>query len=300
MSTKTGLIYKALEIHLLCEALPTNNEKNWGCFARNPDRNGDYYIVYSVLPLRIFKVEDYIRFPELRPVFRGLVQDFPANEIFVKDKYSTLDEIEKSYVYNRDLRGIGIFRGGTRGIEFGGEHLFVDHITLSKQRHGCVPSWFLQKNATAFERYPRIYYIHFFTVKLAGGLIQLSRISSCFQPTSAGGSFHKVVFPCGIALRGEDVIVSYGRDDRDCLLTSYSKAEVNTMLAPVSSWNKKNYVFHPNYASCIRTAVSTRDMATSSILHRILRTGKVGMIGTSTFTQGYFNPSSQTWAPISL
>lgn len=145
MSTKTGLIYKALEIHLLCEALPTNNEKNWGCFARNPDRNGDYYIVYSVLPLRIFKVEDYIRFPELRPVFRGLVQDFPANEIFVKDKYSTLDEIEKSYVYNRDLRGIGIFRGGTRGIEFGGEHLFVDHITLSKQRHGCFPSWFLQK-----------------------------------------------------------------------------------------------------------------------------------------------------------
>ena len=252
----------------LCHSLSTNYvEKNWGCFGRT--NTGEYFIVYSVIPLRIFKV------------FNNACSD-----AVVKEEYPNFNAIEKMYVDRRTDGGdYGIFRGGTRGIEFGQEYLFVGHVTLHKADNGCFPNWFVQRNRPDTNPKPnpnRMYFMYFFTIRLVNGMFELSRMSSCFQPPSPTGSIHKIIFPSGIARRGSgsDVVVSLGRDDDDCLITFYTEAEVNTMLAPVSSWNEHNYVFHPNHAAALRLMWKDN-----------LPTYQAGLIGTSVDFDGRFNPA---------
>ena len=274
----------------LCHSLSSSYEKNWGCFGRKSEegRPGDYFIVYSVIPLRIFKVENYTQCAELPSVRLGYAYENPRENIVVKKEYPNFERIERMYRDERDRRGTGIFRGGTRGIKFGDEYLFVGHVTLHKANEACFPNWFMSRNATN-SRSGRMYFMYFFTVRLANGMFKLSRVSSCFQPPSLG-SFHKITFPCGIAYAGndeEEVVVSFGRDDSDCLMTTYATTKVNTMLAPVGFWSRDNYVFHPNYASSLRTESSPD----RTLWKTLLPTERVGLAGTSPDSDGHFNPA---------
>ena len=276
----------------LCHSLSSGYEKNWGCFGRTGQAGDSYFIVYSVIPLRIFQVSNRRDCVELPAVEVGYAFENPPDKMVVKKEYPNFEAIERMFVDERDWRGTSIFRGGTRGIDFGvGEYLFVGHITLHKENHGCFPSWFVQRNAANNSNYGRMYFMYFFTVRFVNGMFKLSRMSSCFQPPSVQ-TFHKIVFPCGIARRGTDIVVSFGRDDSDCLITSYSAENVSTMLAPVQFWNENNYVFHPNYASSLRRAGSiSRPAPERSILRTIMPRGRVGLTGTSPDSDGCFNPA---------
>lgn len=270
----------------LCHSLSTGYEKNWGCFGRTGP--GNYFIVYSVIPLRIFKVEQGRICSELPAVQLGFAYENPPDRIVVKKEYPNFESIERMYTDERDSRGTSIFRGGTRGIKFGDEYLFVGHVTLHQEENGCFPSWLTHRN-TDSRTTRRMYFMYFFTVRLGNGMFKISRMSSCFQPPS-WKPFHKIIFPCGIARRTTDIVVSFGRDDSDCVITSYSEADVKTMLVPVHSWNEKNYVFHPNYASSLRQY----RLPVRSTLGNILPTGRVGLVGTSPVSpdsDDRFNPA---------
>ena len=276
----------------LCHSLSSPYEKNWGCFGRTGQASDSYFIVYSVIPLRIFQVSNRRECVELPAVEVGYAFENPPDKMVVKKEYPNFEAIERMFVDERDWNGTSIFRGGTRGIDFGvDEYLFVGHVTLHKEDHGCFPSWFVQRNAANNSNYGRMYFMYFFTVRFVNGMFKLSRMSSCFQPPSVQ-TFHKIVFPCGIARRGTDIVVSFGRDDSDCLITSYSAENVSTMLAPVQFWNENNYVFHPNYASSLRRAGSiSRPAPERSILRTIMPRGRVGLTGTSPDSDGCFNPA---------
>lgn len=188
----------------LCHSLSSRYEKNWGCFGREGAGPLDkYFIVYSVFPLRIFEVRNGVLCVEVQSVLRD---------------YPNFDRIEKVWVDERDSRATSIFRGGSRGIQFGGEYLFVGHVTPSDNT--CFPHWFVQKNADDHDAYSRMYFMFFYTIKYANGSFSVSRISSCFQPPS-NGKFHKVIFPVGIARMStsDEIVVSFGRDDTDCPTT---------------------------------------------------------------------------------
>ncbi len=305
---RDGKVYENnIRLHLteenaLCHPISSRLEKNWGCFGRehSNDRPGNFFIVHSVIPLRIFRVEDYRQCAEVPPVQLEHAQYRAVpNNARVKREYPNFEKIEDMFVDGRDSRGISIFRGGTRGIKFGDEYLFVGHVTLTKERvaRSCFQDWYMQRNNennTQWQgaRYDRMYFMYFFTIGLTNGMFKLSRISSCFQPPSSG-TFHKIIFPCGIAHRnvGDEkyIVVSFGRDDNDCLMTSYSEAEINTMLAPTGSWTEKTYTLHPNYASSLRRARSLTPQR--SIWRSILPSGRVGLLGTSPESDGCFNPA---------
>ena len=107
----------------LCHSLSSRYEKNWGCFGRDGAGPLDrYFIVYSIFPLRIFEVRNRSECTEVQSVLR---------------EYPNFDRIEKMWVDERGLEDTSIFRGGSRGISFGDEYLFVGHVTLS-DRH-CFP-----------------------------------------------------------------------------------------------------------------------------------------------------------------
>lgn len=271
----------------LCHELSTAFEKNWGCFGRTSP--GNYMIVYSVIPLQIFLVRNHTdcrRLRSLEPNTYAFHPDWPDGHR-VKEEYPNLNAIERLFVDQRDARGTGIFRGGTRGIKFGsGEFLFVGHVTLTRDG-SCFPNWFMARN-TMGQSSRRMYFMYFFTIGRTNGIFKISRMSSCFQPPSE--TFHKIVFPCGIAHRGNDIVVSFGRDDSDCLITSYPEAEVNTMLAPVTYWNDSNYVFHTNYAASRRRA-TVGIPPERTLLQRIRPSGKKSMVGTSPESDGRFNPA---------
>ena len=277
----------------LCHPISSSYEKNWGCFGRTGQAGDSYFIVYSVIPLRIFQVSNRRDCVELPAVQKSYAYKPARDKMVVKKEYPNFQAIEKMFVDDRDLRGTSIFRGGTRGIEFErGEYLFVGHVTLKQKKGQCFPSWYVQRNVTeTFSRYARMYFMYFFTVRFANGMFKLSRMSSCFQPPSPQ-TFHKIIFPCGIARRGSDIVVSFGRDDSDCLITSYSEASVSTMLAPVEFWDENNYVFHPNYASSLRRAgSSSRPTPERTVMRTIMPNGRVGLIGNSTESGGRFNPA---------
>lgn len=264
---------------------PNPIEKNWGCFGRTSP--GNYLIVYSVLPLKILEVTNRTNCRFLPAVPRDEFAVHSRQGDKVKDKYPNLDDIERLYINERDANGTGIFRGATRGIDFDGEFLFVGHVTLHHQRNEpCFPNWFTARNTRTGTR---MYFMYFYTIRLTHGMYKISRMSSCFQPPSSG-TFHRIIFPCGIAHRGDDIVVSFGRDDKDCLITSYPKTEVNTMLAPVKQWNPTNYVFHPNYATSLKRA-SINSAPDRSALNLINRNNGLGLIGTSPESGGRFNPA---------
>ncbi|CAM9767399.1 unnamed protein product [Ectocarpus sp. 12 AP-2014] len=199
----------------------------------------------------------------------------------------------------RDLRNTSIFRGGSRGIPFGDEYLFVGHVTLFNR--GCFPHWFVQKNARSKVAYSRLYGIFFYTVKYSGGSFSVSRISSCFQPPSHS-TFHKIIFPVGIARRGvsDEVVVSFGRDDTDCLITAYSNDDIDTLLLPVGEWTYRNYVFHPNYAASILRGFKTRytkpreSVSLWNSIGMMEPSKRMRLTGISLESNGLFNPSITT------
>lgn len=227
----------------LCHSLSSRHEKNWGCFGRDGAGPLDrYFIVYSVFPLRIFEVRNGAECTEVQSVLRD---------------YPNFDRIEQMWVDERDSRDTSIFRGGSRGIRFGaGEYLFVGHVTLSDKK--CFPHWFIQNQHPNW-KYHRMYFMFFYTVKYVNGSFSVSRISSCFQPPSSG-EFHRVIFPAGIARRGvsDEVVVSFGRGNSNCLITAYSNDDLDTLLLPVGERTYKNDVFHPNYATSILRGFKTR------------------------------------------
>lgn len=282
----------------LCHDLSGSYEKNWGCFGRT--NGGDYLIVYTVIPLRIFKVQNRTKCTEIPGVYPGFVKDFPPENIVVKSEYPNFDEIERIFASGRDKRGTTIFRGGTRGIEWGDEFLFVGHVTVHQPQGGCFPDWVTQRNTyePKEKKYGRMYFMYFYTVRLSNGIYKISRISSSFQPPSARGNFHKIIFPSGIALRTDQllkkyIVVSFGRNDNESLITSYAEAEVNTMLAPVHSWNTSNYVFHRGYASCLRKTGGQLSPH-RSVMRSLVPRGEVGLIGTSAVSpdkDDRFNPA---------
>lgn len=286
---------------LLCHSLSsTDNEKNWGCFGRTPE--GEYFIVYSVIPLRIFKVGRDKKCSELEAVEEGYAK-YPGEPVVKKEypnfkatvKYPDSPAIEKMFVGGTALHTEteSIFKGGTRGIEFGQEYLFVGHVALhrSSDDGACFPNWYVDHNATN-KSHPDMYFMYFYTIRLSNGMFKISRMSGCFQPPYSPLCFHKVILPCGIAYREKDILVSFGRDDTDCLITSYTESEVNTMLVPVTSWNENNYVFQPNYAASLRRPLNTAvPQTTRSMWRNILPSGRTGLVGTSPDSDGRFNPA---------
>jgi len=230
----------------LCHELSSNYEKNWGCFNNGVGNNNGFHVVYSVFPLRIFKVDS---------------ENVCSEERRVVSEYPRFQQIEKLWG-NRDERNTSVFRGGSRGIEFGDEFLFVGHVTLYGDR--CYPQWYVQQNITpAYKRYPRMYFMYFFTIKIEDNdKFRISRISSCFQPPSAR-HVHKIIFPVGIMRRHgpeSEIVVSYGRNDQHCVVTAYTDNDINILLRPIDEWNVENYVFHPNYATSVMTAYTETSM----------------------------------------
>lgn len=243
--------------------------------------------MYSIFPLRIIEVRNGSECTEVQSVLRD---------------YPNFDRIEKLWVDEKYSRNTSIFRGGSRGIQFGvGEYLFVGHATLSDKT--CFPHWFVQKHSDR-SAYSRMYFMFFYTIKYVNGSFSVSRISSCFQPPS-GNSFHKIIFPAGIARRGvsDEVVVSFGRDDSDCLITSYSNDDLDTLFLPVGEWTYKNVVFHPNYVTSILRSFKTRHTKPRDSVRKSLwnslgmiesqsRSSKrMGLTGTSPESNGLFNPS---------
>lgn len=271
----------------LCHSISSSYEKNWGCFNRN-GKTGEYYIVYSVFPLRIFQVDGAGVCTELPALQTERQAVFPV-DMRVKQQYSNFDEIEKMFV--PDLEGTSIFRGGSRGVKFGDEHLFVGHVTLEDGE--SFPHRLVDRNITDewLKGYPRMYYMFFYTLRLSNGMVSVSRISSCFQPPSSDG-FQKIVFPCGISYRESttppSVVVSYGRNDNDCLLASFSPDEINTLLVPIGFWNTENYVLHPNYATSLR---HLKPVVRSVLGVVVPKKSSVGLLGTSDLKSGVFNPA---------
>lgn len=274
----------------LCHSLSSYYEKNWGCFGREGTAPLDkYFVVYSVIPLRILEVNNGTNCTEVESV----VRDYP-----------NFDRIQKLWVNGRDSRDTGIFRGGSRGIHFGSEYLFVGHVTLRDEI--CYPHWFVQRNSRANLKYPRLYFMFFYTIKEINRSFSISRMSSCFHPpVEFGKLLHKVIFPVGIARRGvsDEVVVSFGADDTKCLITSYSDDDIDTLLLPVGEWTEKNYVFHPNYATSILRGFKTRNTKPRDSVRKTLwnslgmidfrtRSSKrMGLIGVSPESNGLFNPA---------
>lgn len=221
---------------------------------------------------------------ELPPVGRFWAHQ-SINNPHVKKDYPNLTSIER--LFPRRKEDVGTFRGGTRGIEFGEEHLFVGHVTLHRDRP-CFPNWYTHPDPIPDKTKPtRMYFVFFYTIKFNNGIFSISRMSSCFQPPSPNGP-HTIVFPAGIAVREpSEIIVSYGENDNDCRLTSYTKDEVNTLLAPVDSWNINNYVFHPNYATSLRNSRPRE----RSLWATMLPENSMGLIATSPATDKMFNPA---------
>ncbi len=233
---------------MLCHALSGEYEKNWGVFDfEQGDTSSTGLVVYSVLPLRILRFTSDARSRRCEEA-RNVRRDYP-----------NLTSISRLWVDADDDRGTSIFRGGSRGIPFvadpasgGTESLFVGHVTLhSDEDSGCFPDFRTQRTSPR-RAYRRMYYMFFYTVALAEGEFFLSRISCCFQPPTST-AFTKIVFPVGIAERDGHVFVSYGADDRECLVTSYPVGTVRSMLLETEKWDENNYVFHAQHANSIVT-----------------------------------------------
>ena len=264
----------------LCHNLSSVYEKNWGVFALHRQSG---FIVYSVIPLRIFKFsrDECV---EVNNVIRN---------------YENFDNIEKMWNPTRDSRGTSIFRGGSRGILWGREYLFIGHITLHRgyPTH-CFPEFVTQINENT--TYPRMYYMYFYTIKIENGEFSLSRMSSCFQPPTPN-IYTKIIFPVGISEKDGTIYVSYGLEDKDCLITSYLSEEVDVLLAPVSDWNEKNYVFYSKYALSVLSGFDNWKKSTEStwpVWDRIKGSiglsephSKMHLLGTVMATDGRFNPS---------
>ena len=260
----------------LCRELQTIKEKNWSVF----DFDGTSgFIVYSVIPLRVFKFTK-----------RGCYEQM----FNVDSVYPNFETIERMWIPRRDSRGIGIFRGGSMGIPFGRrsggpfwptvkEFLFVGHVSLkTADSTWCFPDFTTQLNTNNPDS-STMYYMFFYTIKVENGRFSLSRISSCFQPPIPQ-IYAKVTFPVGISEKDGTVYVSYGLENKNCLLTTYLSEEVNVLLAPVSDWNEKNYVFHPKYALSILSGFDVW----SSVRRP---SGKMHLLGSIMATDGRFNPS---------
>lgn len=277
----------------LCLGPSSAYEKNWGCFKRTAGRPGDYFIVHSLNPLRIFQVKGSTNCREVPVVSEQNSYDYP-NAPRVKPVYPNLEAIERLFIDNRDGPGYwyntGIFRGATRGIEFGEEYLFVGHVTLH-QNGRCFPNWYTQKwheymNSNR-RLYGKMYFMFFYTISFANDTFSISRMSSCFQPPSKDGPW-KIVFPAGIARANDDqIVISYGQNDDDCRVAFYREDEVNAMLAPVDTWHPNNYVFHPHYANSLR---GSKPQESSRFSMMFPKKG-MGLIATSPVTDKLFNPA---------
>jgi hypothetical protein len=276
----------------VCHAESRDLEKNWGPFANTAD---SVHIVYSVVPLRIMK---YNKAASTCEVLTNVVADYPSLTALA------------SQIGEPDVAGMTAFRGGTRGIamKFGSgrtlkhperrdQYLFVGHVTMYQRTGSCYPNWFLHKNTAMEADYPRLYYMYFYTLRHEAGSWRIGDISCCFQPPNI--EFYRIIFPTGLAddSSHERVIISYGRDDDNCMLTSFTYREVMAMLRPVEIWNTTNYVMHPNYGNCITSQKQT-DYCTrpstiwSSVVGERGFSKSMALAGTSFDTDPFlFNPS---------
>lgn len=271
----------------LCHDLSSDMEKNWGCFKRTSP--GDYFIVKSLIPLRILRVQNGTDCTELPAVRRFLWAAESIDNPFVKKDYPNLMSIER--LFPSRVEDVGTFRGTTRGIEFEQEHLFVGHVTVHQgENEPCFPNWYIHPAPSTGDW--RMYFMFFYTIKFNNGVFSISRMSSCFHPPNPD-TVHEIVFPVGIAERGPyEFVVSYGESDNDCRIASYTKDEISVLLAPVDSWNENNYVFHPNYATSLRNSVLRRSSHRDrSLWSTILSENGMGLIATSPSTEIFFNPA---------
>jgi len=271
----------------LCHDKSTSLEKNWGPFDWRED--GSFLIAYSVLPLRIFRFDP----KTLSCTDQTVVSDVPLAIERVSDVFG----FEKPFP----------FRGGTRGVPFYDEFLFVGHTTQHTNR--CFPDFLTSihhddKSSDPFRKgsYRRMYYSYFFTIRRDHGIWRVSRMSACFQPDTgmADLPFPKVVFPVGLVIENDNVTVSYGVNDQHCFLTTYPREYVNFMLKPINVWNENNYVAHSSFERYFRMVQYHKNFVTRSPRAMLaFASGKLAMtsigtrdmIGTSAPGTDAFNPA---------
>ena len=280
--TREGKVYKN-GIDLRQESGPLTNipsSTRLGCFAQNGD---DFYIVKSVVPLRIMKVTG-TSCEEIEAREKCFAK-YSLKHV-VKKKYPNLVAIENMLV-DQNQGKEGIFGVATAGIMLDREHLFVGHATVMQGKGDCFPNYLVHSLSEEKKR-GQMHYMFFYTIAFDSGMVRLSRMTSCFQPPpSTKETFHKMTVPTGLSSYGEQFLVSFGRAEQTSWVTSYPKNEIQAMLAPVDSWNDDNYVFHPSYAESLRTA---RNVSMST-WNNLIGTNKTGLIGTTVTHGGRFNPA---------
>ena len=278
--TRAGKVYEN-SIDLQEETGPLKtipHSTRLGCFAGNGDK---FFIVKSVVPLRILKVAKG-SCSEIKAAEKGHAS-YPTTAVVKKD-YPNLGAIEHMLV-DENRTGESIFGVATAGVRFGGEHLFVGHAKVTQQGD-CFPNALV--GSLSKDQGEEMHYMYFYTIGFDSGMFRLSRVTSCFHPPpSSEETFHKKTVPTGLSRYGRQLLVSFGRDTQKSWVTSYPETEIRAMLAPVSSWNDNNYVFHPSYAESLRTARN----ASRSTWHNLIRTDRAGLIGTSLEHGGRFNPA---------
>jgi len=276
----------------LCHDKSTSFEKNWGPFDWRED--GSFLIMYSVFPLRIFRFDR----KTLSCVDQPVVSDIPDAIQRISDVF----DFEKPFP----------FRGGTRGVPFYDEFLFVGHTTQhvpKAPKRACFPDFLTSinrddKSSDPFRRaeYGRMYYSYFFTIQRNHNKWCISRMSACFQPDTGMDDlpFPKVVFPVGLVLENDGVTISYGVNDQHCFLSTYPREYVNFMLKPIGTWNENNYVAHSSFERYFRMVQYHKNFVTRSPRAMIaFASGKVAMtsigsrdvMGTSAPGTDAFNPA---------
>lgn len=154
-------------------------------------------------------------------------------------------------------------RGGSGGVKYGKDFLFVGHAFQSNPDPGrknikpCFPDYIVGEAATLEEtrnrEYDGMYWIFFYVVgkdklftNYDGGELpgkwRIKKISACSQLPGRRSPYPKIAFPTGLAaLPCKGFAVSFGEWDTSSVMTYVSGAFMEAILKPVEILDVQSY-----------------------------------------------------------
>ena len=214
-----------LEKNIICKALSTNFEKNWGSFIFK----NKLHMLYDINPLKIFEVND----------------DYKC-KIICNYKDTILERFKKSYP---DLHFH--IRNSTNLINIGSNkylglgHAVLDYKDDTDINKYLIPSFNKSKYSKFdkgyFKRYFKLYTGFFFTVDM--NKKRINEISPFFQLPNYESKQELIFFPTSIYLDKDNYVnISYNVGDNR---SYFVKIHLNIIL--LSLYDKKNIDFQVNH-----------------------------------------------------
>lgn len=228
----------------------SDEEKNWSPFV---DTDGKVSFIYSISPLAIYEVED------------DASQEPRTYENCVRKQ-----SIDLPYPLLHALKQSNLsLRGGSGGIAYGDDFLFVGHAFQSnpdpesKFIRPCFPDYIVGEavytgvNETRNQHYDGMYWVFFYVMgkdKTAWvpspndasvdekEYWRVKQISMCSQLPGRTSPYPKIAFPTGLVAVDGGYNVAFGEWDSSCVLTFVSEQFMKAILKPVEVLDVQSYV----------------------------------------------------------